>query len=42
MGRIQQLLAGPGYVLPGEVRSVIIKADTTWTISTATVDYADV
>ncbi len=41
MGRIQQLLAGPGYVLPGEVRSVIIKADTTWTIETATVNYAD-
>jgi len=41
MGRIQQLLAGPGYVLPGEVRSVIVKADTTWTIETATVNYAD-
>jgi len=40
MGRIQQLLAGPGYVLPSEVRSVIAKADTSWTVSTATVDYA--
>ena len=38
--KIQQLLAGPGYVLPGDVRSVIVKADTVWTISTATVDYA--
>ncbi|HXQ81290.1 MAG TPA: peptidyl-prolyl cis-trans isomerase [Opitutaceae bacterium] len=37
---VRQLLSGPGYVLPGDVKSVIVKADTSWTISTATVDYA--
>jgi|CZKI01.1.fsa_nt_gi peptidyl-prolyl cis-trans isomerase D len=37
--KIFQLLTGPGYVLSGEVRNVIVKADTSWTISTATVDY---
>ena len=41
MGKVQQLLSGPGYVLPGEVRSVISRADTAWTIETATVNYAD-
>jgi peptidyl-prolyl cis-trans isomerase D len=38
--KVQQLLAGPGYVLPGDVKSVISKADTLWTISTAAADYA--
>jgi peptidyl-prolyl cis-trans isomerase D len=38
--KVQRLLAGPGYVLPGDVRSVILRADTLWTISTATVDYS--
>jgi len=37
---VRQLLTGPGYVLPGDVKSVIVKADTSWTVSTATVDYA--
>ncbi len=39
-GMVERLLSGPGYVLPGDVRSLIVKGDTTWTISTATVDYA--
>jgi peptidyl-prolyl cis-trans isomerase D len=38
--RVFQLLTGPGYVLPADVRNVIVKADTSWTISTATIDYA--
>jgi peptidyl-prolyl cis-trans isomerase D len=38
--KVQRLLSGPGYVLPGDVRGVLVKADTFWTISTATVDYA--
>jgi peptidyl-prolyl cis-trans isomerase D len=38
--KIQALLSGPGYVLPGDVNSLIEKGDTSWTIQTATVDYA--
>jgi len=41
LAKVQQLLAGPGYVLPGEVKSVVAQADTTWTLATATVSYAD-
>jgi peptidyl-prolyl cis-trans isomerase D len=38
--KIEALLSGPGYVLPGDVNALMVKGDTTWTISTATVDYA--
>lgn len=38
--KIEPLLAGPGYLLPGDVNAVVLKGDTNWTISTATVDYA--
>jgi peptidyl-prolyl cis-trans isomerase D len=38
--KIEPLLAGPGFVLPSDVISVITKFDTSWTISTASVDYA--
>ena len=38
--KAEQLLNGPGYVLPDDVRSQLILADTTWTVATATVDYA--
>jgi peptidyl-prolyl cis-trans isomerase D len=38
--KIEPLLAGPGYLLPGDVNAVIVKGDTSWTISTATLDYA--
>jgi peptidyl-prolyl cis-trans isomerase D len=37
--KVQNLLAGPGFVLPSEVRSQLREADTTWTLNTATVDY---
>jgi peptidyl-prolyl cis-trans isomerase D len=36
---VRQLLDGPGYVLPADVRASMIRADTTWTIGYATVDY---
>jgi peptidyl-prolyl cis-trans isomerase D len=39
--KIDSLLAGPGYVQAGDVDSLLVKADTTWTVSTATVDYAN-
>jgi peptidyl-prolyl cis-trans isomerase D len=38
--KLEALLSGPGYVLPGDVNALIVKGDTGWTISTATVDYA--
>lgn len=38
--RVQRLLAGPGYVLPSEVRDQLTRADATWTISIASADYA--
>ena len=37
---VQRLLAGPGYVLPGDVVDQLERGDTRWTIDTATVDYA--
>lgn len=38
--KVQALLAGPGYVLPAEIKNQISRADTTWTLATATADYA--
>jgi peptidyl-prolyl cis-trans isomerase D len=35
-----KLLAGPGYVLPAEVRQILKQADTTWTLQTATIERA--
>jgi peptidyl-prolyl cis-trans isomerase D len=40
ISRLQRLLAGPGYVLPSDVRTVVEKGDTQWTVATATADYA--
>ncbi len=38
--KVQQLLDGPGYVLPADVRRQLLRTDTSWTIATATIDYA--
>ncbi|MSU23966.1 MAG: peptidyl-prolyl cis-trans isomerase [Opitutus sp.] len=38
--KVNKLLAGPGYVLPGDVKSQLSRADTSWTLATATTDYA--
>ncbi len=40
MTQLQKLMAGPGYVLPGEVRTQLLRADSSWTIAVATADYA--
>jgi peptidyl-prolyl cis-trans isomerase D len=40
MDKVGRLLAGPGYVMPSDVKEVLAKGDTAWTISTATIDYA--
>jgi len=37
--KVQNLLAGPGYVLPADVKSQIVRTDTEWTLATATADY---
>jgi peptidyl-prolyl cis-trans isomerase D len=37
--RVQKLLAGPGYVLPGDIKQQLYRADTRWTLAVATVDY---
>ena len=38
--KVQQLLDGPGYVQPADVKRQLLRTDTAWTIATATVDYA--
>jgi peptidyl-prolyl cis-trans isomerase D len=40
MVKLQRFLAGPGYVTPGDVKEILLKGDTSWTLSLATVDYA--
>jgi peptidyl-prolyl cis-trans isomerase D len=37
--KVQTLLAGPGYVLPAEIKTQISRADTSWTLATAAADY---
>ena len=37
--KVNKLIAGPGYVLPGDVKSQLARSDTTWTLSTASADY---
>jgi peptidyl-prolyl cis-trans isomerase D len=39
MDRVQHLLDGPGYVLPGDIRDQFVHLDTSWTAGIATVDY---
>lgn len=36
---VQKILAGPGYVLPHEVREELVNSDSTWSIQTAAADY---
>lgn len=38
--KVQKLLGGPGYVLPTDVKSQLAKADTSWVLMTAGVNYA--
>ena len=38
--KVQKLLSGPGYVLPGDIKSQLSRSDTSWTVATATADYA--
>ncbi len=36
---VQKLLSGPGYVLPGDVKNQLIRADSLWTVASIEVDY---
>jgi peptidyl-prolyl cis-trans isomerase D len=38
--KVQALLAGPGYVLPADVKNQLNRSDTAWTLATASIDYA--
>lgn len=38
--KVQKIIAGPGYVLPHDVQTQLDRADSLWTLATATVDYA--
>lgn len=38
--QIQEILSGPGYVLPPEVKSQVERAGTEWTVSVASTDFA--
>lgn len=37
--KVTKLLGGPGYVLDGDVAQQLARADSTWTLDVATVDY---
>jgi peptidyl-prolyl cis-trans isomerase D len=38
--RVTRLVAGPGYVLPGDVKRELEMAETSWTVATASIDRA--
>jgi peptidyl-prolyl cis-trans isomerase D len=37
---LSKVLAGPGYVLPGEIADQLKRSDTTWTVAVGSLDYA--
>jgi peptidyl-prolyl cis-trans isomerase D len=37
--QIKKLLGGPGYVLPGDIKTQLARNDTQWTIAVASADY---
>ena len=39
--KVQDLLGGPGYVLPADIKLQLSRGDTSWTLATATVDYTN-
>jgi len=38
--RVQKLLAGPGYVMAGDVQQQLARGETSWSLTLATADYA--
>jgi peptidyl-prolyl cis-trans isomerase D len=37
--QLNKLVGGPGYVLPYDIKQQLIRADTSWTVQVATLDY---
>jgi peptidyl-prolyl cis-trans isomerase D len=40
LDQLGKLIGGPGYVMPNDIKEQIIRADSTWTVQVATLDYA--
>lgn len=38
--KVKQVIAGPGYVLPADVKTQLDRADSIWTLGVVTADYA--
>jgi peptidyl-prolyl cis-trans isomerase D len=38
--KVKKVIAGPGYVLPADVKAQLDRADSVWTLGVATADYA--
>ncbi len=38
--KVQAILAGPGYILPSDIKTQLARTDTSWTLGTASVDYS--
>ena len=38
--QVEKILAGPGYILPSEIKTQLTRSDSKWTIAMATVAYA--
>lgn len=38
--QLNKIVGGPGYVLPPDVQQQLIRADSSWTVQVATLDYA--
>lgn len=38
--KVNKLLGGPGYVLPTDIKNQLTRADTSWTLATASADYS--
>ena len=38
--KVKKVIAGPGYVLPADVKTQLDRVDSVWTLGIATVDYA--
>lgn len=40
LDQIDKLVGGPGYVLPGDVKNQLLRAESAWKVAVATIDYA--
>ena len=40
LAQVGQIIGGPGYVLPADVKQQLIRAESNWTVQVATLDYA--